>query len=465
MRTQVFIRRSRVEAPAEEVFRWHTRPGALERLTPPWEPVRIVERQGGVDDGGRVVLAIKVGPLRRRWVAEHHGYEAGRQFRDRQIEGPFAFWDHTHRVEPDGPDACHLEDRVEYALPLGAVGRLLGGRSVRARLDRVFAYRHRTMIEDLDAHRRHRVRGSLHVLVSGASGLIGSALVPFLTTGGHRVTRLVRSPPAGEGAVFWDPAARRLDPAALEGADAVVHLAGEPIARGRWTDAKKARIRDSRIQGTELLAEALARLDRPPRVLVSASAVGYYGDRGAELLRETSPPGTGFLAGVCRDWEAATRAAAAKGIRVATLRFGIVLSPAGGALARMLPPFRLGVGGRIGGGRQYMSWIAVDDAVGAIHHALMTDDLEGPVNVVAPQAVTNREFTRTLGRVLRRPTIFPVPAFAARLAFGELADALLLASARVEPARLLAAGYRFRHPDLEDALRHLLGRPARGAVL
>ncbi len=297
----------------------------------------------------------------------------------------------------------------------------------------------------------------MKVLITGSSGLIGSALIPFLVEGGHHVTRLVRARPKPDGdEVRWDPEKGEVDRDGFEGLDAVVHLAGENIAGGRWTVGRKAKIRSSRVEGARLLCEALAGLERPPEVLVSASAIGYYGDRGDEVLTEESPPGAGFLAEVCREWEAASGPADRAGMRVVRLRIGIVLSDRGGALAKMLLPFRLGLGGRIGGGGQYMSWIALDDVVGAIHHAMITEALRGPVNAVGPSPVVNLEFTKTLGRVIRRPTIFPLPAFAARLALGEMADALLLASTRVEPARLVGAGYVFRHPELEAALRHLL---------
>jgi uncharacterized protein len=296
----------------------------------------------------------------------------------------------------------------------------------------------------------------MHILVTGASGLIGSALVSSLSAAGYSVTRLVRRPPqSGEKAVRWDPLTGFIDASALEGLDGVVHLAGESIDE-RWTAAKKVSIRDSRVKGTEVLCEALAQLASPPKVLVSASAIGYYGDRGEEILREESAPGSGFLAEVCRAWEAATEPARQAGLRTVQLRFGVVLSPAGGALAKILPPFRLGLGGVLGSGRQYMSWIALDDAIGAIQQAIVTDNLQGPTNAVAPEAVTNQEFTHTLGKILRRPTVVPLPAFAARLMFGEMADALLLASAHVQPAKLLAVGYRFRYPTLAEALRHLL---------
>jgi hypothetical protein len=269
---------------------------------------------------------------------------------------------------------------------------------------------------------------------------------------------MVRGAPAGPDEVAWDPARGLAEPARLNGVDAVVHLAGANIAAGRWTPARKAEIRQSRVEGTRSLCEALARLAHPPRVLASASAVGYYGDRGAETLTEDSAAGTGFLADVCRAWEAATQPASRAGIRVVNLRFGMILTPAGGALGKMLLPFKLGAGGRIGSGEQFMSWITLDDAIGAVHHALCEESVRGPVNVAAPAPVSNAEFTRTLARVLRRPALFPLPAFAARLLFGEMADALLLGSARVVPARLQAAGYGFRLPELEGAIRHLLGR-------
>ncbi|MFA6563464.1 MAG: TIGR01777 family oxidoreductase [Verrucomicrobiia bacterium] len=284
----------------------------------------------------------------------------------------------------------------------------------------------------------------MKVLLTGAGGLVGGALAPLLTGIGHSITRVSHSQPWPE----------------LAGHDAVVHLAGENIAAGRWTPERKTRIRDSRAQMTRQLCETVTKLASPPRVIVCASAIGYYGNRGDEILREESAAGADFLAGVCRDWEAATKPAVDAGIRVVNLRFGVILSATGGALAKMLTPFKLGLGGVIGGGQQWMSWIALDDAVGIIIHALTDETLRGPVNVVASQPVTNREFAKTLGRVLRRPTAFPVPAFVLRLALGEMADALLLSSQRVEPAKLVASGYKFRFPELEGALRHLLSKQA-----
>ena len=297
----------------------------------------------------------------------------------------------------------------------------------------------------------------MKVLISGATGLIGSALIPELESGGHQTTRLTRSPGSSDD-VGWDPSSGTIDASRLEGHDAVVHLAGESIGEGRWTPEKKRRILESRREGTRLLAEAIAGLPEPPRVLVSASAVGYYGDRGDELLREDSEPGWDFLAEVCRAWEAAADPAREAGIRVVHPRNGIVLSTEGGALARTLPIFKLGGGGRIGSGRQWWSWVAIDDVAGAYVHALTEDSLEGPLNLGSPNPLTNAEYTRVLGKVLSRPTLFPLPARAARLMLGEVADALLLASQRVEPAKLRESGYEFRYPELEGALRHLIGR-------
>jgi uncharacterized protein len=459
MTMERFIFRSPMPAPAAAVLDWHCRPGAFERLSPPWENVRVLERTGGIEDGARVVLAVRAGGFWRRWVAEHRDYEAGRQFCDVQIEGPFAHWRHCHRVASYGPERCFLEDDIEYVLPFGRLGSLLGGSLVRRKLERMFRYRHRVTAGDLSFRHRYLQDQSMKVAITGSRGLVGSALVPFLTTGGHRVTRLVRSADGSDkDDVAWDPSTGRIDAGRIEGFDAVVHLAGENIAARRWNAEHKARVRDSRLQGTRLLCETLATLRRPPRVLVSASAIGFYGDRGEEELNEESPSGIGFLPEVCREWEAATEPARLAGVRVVSTRFGIILSPKGGALSKMLPPFRLGMGGRIGDGRQWMSWIALDDAVGCIYHALVKKSVRGPVNAVAPNPVTNLEFTNTLGNVLSRPNFFPMPGFMARLAFGEMADELLLASTLVIPQALRDSDYQFLYADLDSALRHLLGK-------
>ncbi len=449
-------------ATPAELFDWHTRPGAFARLAPPWERIEVVGDFPQIVDGSRVVLRMAKGPLRVRWVAEHQRVRPGVGFRDVQVEGPFALWEHDHLFEPHAEGGAMLHDRIRFRPPGGALGRLLMGGALRRDLGRTFAYRHATTAADLELHALYRERRRLKVAVTGAGGLVGRTLCGLLTTGGHEVLRLVRpgSPGADDrspGTAVWDPPRGLLEPSALEDLDALVHLAGESIASGRWTARRMERIRDSRVDGTRKLVASLGRLERPPRILVSASAVGLYGDRGDEPVDESAPPGDGFLADVCASWEAAALAAGELGARVAVARFGVVLSPAGGFLARVLPPFRLGLGGRLGDGRQRVSWISIDDAAAAILHVLMTDTLAGPINLTAPQALTNRELTATLGSVLRRPAVLPLPAAAARALFGRLADETMLAGVRAAPARLLASGFRFRHPEPEPALRHLLG--------
>jgi len=332
----------------------------------------------------------------------------------------------------------------------------------------MFAYRHALTASDLRRHALYRDRPRLRVAVTGSRGMIGSDLALFLATGGHTVVRFVSGgpvrPPAfddGTRWVGWDPTARP-DPAVLAGCDAVVHLAGDNIGKGRWTAAKKRTILDSRTVPTRHLAEAIAALppDRRPKVFVSTSAVGFYGDRGDEVLSEESSAGGGFLSDVCRAWEEAAAPAAAAGVRVVHPRLGVVLSPRGGALGAQLPAFRAGAGAVLGSGRQWVSWVTVHDVVGALHHCLMSDSLSGPVNVTAPNPVTNREFTKALGRVLNRPAAMWLPRVALRLMFGEFADAALLSSQRVLPRKLLDTGFTFDHAELEPALRFLLGRPA-----
>ena len=458
-----FLQRSLMPVSAEELLAWHARPGAFDRLLPPWERFEIIQPVRSLSGGERAELLMRIGPFRQRWIAEHHALTEGIGFRDQQIVGPFSRWEHIHRMSPSDAtnSACWLEDRIHYDVPLAAIGRALLGRHIRKSLERTFAYRHRVTIADLNAHQAARDQQGIqpmNILVTGSTGLVGSAVVPFLTTGGHRALRLVRGTPRTADEIAWNPTAGTIDADKLEGIDAVVHLAGDNIAHGRWTAAKKSRIRDSRVIGTQLLCSALAKLSRKPRVLVCASAIGFYGHRGDDVMTESSPPGPTFISTVCRDWEAATEPAKQSGIRVVNLRIGVVLTPRGGALAKMLTPFMLCAGGVVGSGKQFWSWIALDDVVGAIHHAIAHEELTGPVNAVAPETLTNAAFTKTLGQVLHRPTIAPLPAFVVKLLLGEMGDELLLASTRVAPKRLQETGYQFRCPTLEGALRHVLGR-------
>ncbi len=457
MADEVFKLSVRIARPAAEVFAWHERPGAFARLCPPWERVEVTRHVGGIRDGARVSLRTKVGPVWAMWEIEHRDYVAGRQFRDVLLSGPFVKWEHLHRIEPDGEAACVLTDEIHYRLPLGALGRWGGAAFTRAQLARMFAYRHAVTQADLE----NATPGAPKcVLISGASGLVGRALKGFLDTQGHTVRSLVRLAARNEGEFQWDPAAGTIDATALAGVDAVIHLSGENVAGGRWTAARKAAIRSSRVDGTRTLAKGIAA--RPagarPEVFVSAAAVGFYGSRGDERVGEDARLGAGFLADVCAAWEGELAAVEALGVRTVALRTGVVLSPAGGALAKMLPAFLIGAGGRLASGRQWMSWITPDDLGAMYVRAVVDPSWRGAFNAVVPEAVTNAEFTATLARVLRRPAMLPVPAAGLKLIFGEMAEETLLASTRAVPDRALRAGFVWRQPDLESALRHVLGR-------
>ncbi len=451
-----FERACVLAAPAQQLWDWHARPAAFERLTPPWESVRVLEPLAALHDGARTTLRVGSAPLARRWVAEIHDCLQGLRFRDRQVSGPLRRWEHMHAFEPLGDDTARMVDLVEYELQPWQRAALP---VVRRRLARAFAWRHARLARDFALIYRHP-SPPLRVLVSGSTGLIGSDLVTFLRAAGHEVIRLVRGKVRpGDRAIGWNPERGEIDPATLEDFDAVVHLAGAPIF-GRFSDAHKRRVMDSRRDGTGLLARTLAGLTRPPRVLVSASAMGWYG-RGAgdRWLEEDAPAGEGFMAEVCKVWEAGTAPAAEAGIRVVNTRFAVVLSPAGGALRMMLPTFSAGVAGPLGDGSMWMSWVSLDDAVGAIWAAITTTGLAGPVNVGAPNPVTNREYTRTLAKVLRRPALIPAPTPVLKMVLGrEMVDEALLASIRMHPRRLEQAGYQFLDPALEPALRLMLGR-------
>ncbi|MEV6219561.1 TIGR01777 family oxidoreductase [Nocardia sp. NPDC051833] len=436
-----------VSAPRDEVFAWFARPGAFTRLAPPWQPVRLLSESDDLARGA-AVLGLPGG---LRWVARHDpaAYDPPHRFADATaVEGLASApvgrllpWRHTHDFTAVDDTHTRVADHVDTPLP--------------ARLLRpMFDYRYRQLADDLAAHRRAAEAGftARTIAVSGATGMVGTALCAFLSTGGHQVVRLVRHTPSGPAERRWDPA----DPAPdlLDGVDAVVHLAGAPIA-GRFTEAHRRAIADSRIGPTQALAETAARCG--VGTFVSASAIGYYGyDRGDEILTETADPGDGFLAEVVTGWEAASAAA---GGRVVQVRTGIVQSPTGGTLRLLRPLFTAGLGGRIGDGTQWLSWIGLDDLLDIYHRALWDDSLVGPVNAVAPDPVRNSDYTEVLARVLHRPALLPVPSFGPALLLGEQgARELAAASQRVSPARLAAAGHIFRGPDLEQTLRHLLGR-------
>lgn len=442
---------------ADQLFAWHERPGVLSRLTPPWEQLRIEHTDASLRDGARTIIRMRVGPTWQRWVAEHRDYERGRFFRDVQVHGPFARWEHEHHFEPIDADRCRLIDRIEYVPPFGRLGQWLSRDAVARKLGRTFAWRHRTLALDLAQQKQFADRGPLTVAITGASGFIGSALSTLLSTAGHRVRPMVRRPSNVPETITWDTERGVADPAQLRDVDAVIHLAGENIA-GRWTQRKKRKIRDSRIEGTAALVRSLEQADPRPRTLISTSGMNYYGNRGEAVVTEADGPGEGFLAEVTQEWEAAAMRAESLDMRVARMRLGVVLSPGGGALRTMLTPFRFGGGGVVGSGEQMMSWVSLDDVIAAFYHVLMNDQVSGPVNVGAPHPVTNRDFTKTLGRVLRRPTLLPVPERVVRMLLGEMGEQTLLASTAMHPERLLNSGYSFRDEQLEPALRWLLGR-------
>jgi uncharacterized protein len=444
--------------PARQLFDWHAQPGAFERLTPGWQPSKVVSHTGGITNGSRVEVDVPLlgGLLHQRLVVEHRDYIDGEQFRDVQVRGPFRHWTHTHRMEPAPDGTSTLVDHIEYGMPLDPVGTMASHWFVDAELDRLFRFRHARTATDLVRHAAFADRPRLTVAITGGSGMIGTALTWFLRTGGHTVRWITRRPDASRGDIGWDPARGQLDPADLAGVDAVVHLAGANVGE-RWTPEHRRSILASRQDGTRLLVSAMLAADRRPNVLVSSSAVGYYGDTGSTMIEENGAKGTGFLADVTDVWERETAPAAAAGIRTVLARTGVVLSATGGALGKMLPAFQFGVGGPLGSGDQYMSWISLDDQVGALHFLLMSAAAHGVHNLTGPAPVTNAEFVRTLGRVLHRPAFVPVPAFALRALFGEMAEATILTGQRALPARLLAAGYQFHHPTLESALRFELG--------
>jgi len=456
MQKACFIKQSLIKAPAEDVFQWHARPGALERLSPPWDPIEVVEQHGGINKDATVLLKMKAGPFYYRWAAEHTQYQENHLFKDRQKRGPFAFWSHTHTFQPDRIGGCLMQDQIQYALPFDPFSRPFVP-VIQKRLKRIFNYRHTTLTHDLALHNERRLKQSLNIVISGATGLIGRAIIPFLTTGGHRVTRLVRNTKPSPNQLFWDPLAGKLERSVLKNTDVIINLSGENIGRGRWTKAKKRKIIQSRIKTTALLSEMIANLEPPPKVLLNASAIGYYGNQGDLRLTEENDCGTGFISEICRNWEKAASLAQKRGIRVVFLRIGVVLSPCGGALKKMLLPFKMGLGGKFGSGRQYISFIGIDDVIGAIYHIINNDSLDGPVNIVAPKPVTNLEFTKTLGKVVKRPTLFTAPEIAIKSVFGEMGQEILLSGIRVEPQKLVASGYNFRNPDLEGVLRHSLG--------
>ena len=444
------------DATAAELFAWHTAPGALSRLLPPTAGVRIV-RSAPLTEGSEVELSVPIaGPIRQRWLARHSAVTAPSGFVDEEVSGPFPAWRHEHRFA-DVPGGAQLTDVVTYTAPGGPLAGAVDALMVGGDLHRTFAWRHARTQRDLARHRAFASVPRATVGITGATGLVAGELIPFLTTAGHQVRPFTRRGGAAADPIAWDPTRGTIDDAALAACDTVVHLAGASVAK-RWTPAYQDEIRTSRIAGTRLIAEAVARQAGRIKTLIIASGVNIYPSGEVELGEDAPTTGSGFLAQVVRDWEAAAAPAVAAGVRVVHLRIGMVLSPQGGGLAQLLTPAKFGLGGPVAGGRQYISWIDLDDLVGLIGQAILDPSLSGVVNAVAPQAVRQGDFAAILGRVLHRPALAPFPGFAVRLLFGQMGEELLLPSIRVVPSRALAAGFRFSSPDLESALRFQLAR-------
>jgi uncharacterized protein (TIGR01777 family) len=448
MSERVLSRTQWVPRPLEEVFAFFQRPENLKRLTPTDLGFEITTTPPVSMKAGAIIdYVVRPFGVPLHWRTLIETYDPPRSFTDLQLKGPYALWRHTHRFEAER-GGTRMTDEVRYRLPGGPLGGLAAP-LVKRELERIFDYRER----EVSLLFPDQTGRTIKVVIAGGGGFLGKRLTRELRRRGDRATVLSRS--ALDGAVRWDGRGGGAWEEELEGADAVVNLCGAGVADRPWTRARRKELEDSRFLSTRALVEAIGRRSRKPRVLVNASAVGWYGDRGEESLREDAAPGYGFLADLCARWEAEARRAEAHGVRTVLLRIGVALGADGGALQRMLLPFKLGLGGRLGGGAQWMPWVHADDVVGLTLASIENDRFRGPVNAVAPEAIRSVEFTRELGRALNRPTPFPVPAAVLRLALGDMSQ-ILLASQRVAPAAALAAGYSFRHPRLDEALRSIV---------
>ena len=448
---------SRFSVPVETLFGWHEQPAALERLNLPWAPFRIIRSSRSIQNGSTVELAIPlIGPFTKRMKVVHEGYEKGKRFQDRQVSGPFGSWLHTHSFRADAENYSILDDTISYSLPFFVPNTRLATAMIESELRRTFWYRHQIVSRDLESNTPSPAH--LSFAITGSSGLVGQSLIPFLSVRGHRIVRVLRSPITSSHAL-WNPKTGELQTEPLEGVDTLVHLAGENIAQGFWTKEKKERIRASRVDGTRRLVSALKTMKNRPKTLIMASAIGLYGPHRSEEVDESSERGDGFLADVVEEWESAAKDAEELGIRVVCLRFGVILSARGGALATMLLPFKGGVGGPLGRGDQSMNWTSIEDVIRVIERAALDSTFSGPYNVVTPSTVTNEQFTKTLGSLLKRPTFLRVPAAVLKATLGEMAKQLLLASTKVVPQRLVASGFKFTDPTIESCLRMQLGCP------
>ena len=431
--------------------------------------MEIIDHTGGINNDDNSIFRIKLGPITFKWVAKHFGYIHNRQFQDKMIKGPFKKWIHTHSFIPQEQNQCIIEDKIDYMLRFGKIGSKIIQKRIQNYLNQLFIYRERILVNDTILEKMTQEKGK-NILITGSHGLIGSSLIPLLTNvGRHKITRLVRkvnnnnmgsSPTTNKEdkkSIFWYPEYDKLDHHELEGFDIIIHLAGENIF-GRWTDIKKQRIFNSRVGSTKLLAKSLTKLSNPPSLLICASAIGYYGDRPNEYITEDSIPGKGFLSEVCQKWEKATQDVTEIGIRVVNTRFGVVLTPKGGILQKLLSPFKLGLGITIGNKDQYISWVSIEDVIKSIFYSITNTSIKGPVNVVSPKPITNLEFSDTLKKIFNPKLSVSINQNIPKLIFGEMSKEVLSTNTYVIPKRLISTGYKFFNSELEDSLRFLLGK-------
>ena len=447
----------------QTVWNWHARPGAVRRIMPDWEGIRPVE-VGGIKDGAVTSFRMSIGIVPQRWVAKHHSYIEGEQFCDNMIKGPFGRWNHVHKFNEISDSEMQIHDKIDWKLPFHFFTRIGAPIMVMPRVRQMFKHRSRRVLADLKRQQMFADAPRKRILISGSTGLIGTQLGAFLETDGHDVHRLVRPSTRLHAdqdptkIVKWDDRSGEILDGSLEDFDVVIHLAGAGIGDKRWSKKRKKLIAESREIPTQNLSTALAKLKSPPSLYMCASAVGYYDNRGDEHLDENSSSGEGFLADICRRWESAADPATSAGIRTIHLRTGIVTTAAGGMLKQILLPAKLGAMGPIGGGRQWQSWISLDDQIYAIHYLMNHDTASGAFNLTAPNPVTQKQFAKALGKVLRRPAFAPTPGFVMKILFGAMGRSLILEGQKVHPNRLVELGYTFEHENLESALRDALGR-------
>jgi len=458
-----FTHQAEHSATKKEVWDWYNSLGAFRRIMPEWEGIRPLNA-GRLVDGDETIFKVGIGPIKQTWIAKHHSVVPGESFADRMMKGPFGAWNHVHKFDSVSDNVTSIVDNVEYRLPFHILTGWSARMTVLPRMRQMFNYRSTRLTNDLKQIQATAKLPRQKILVSGSTGMIGLQLCAFLETAGHEVHRLLRpntklpSDVNQDQVVVWNDLTGDIIDGDMNGFDTIIHLAGAGIGDKRWSKKRKKLIRDSRVIPTMNLSSLIANLDSPPKTFMCGSAVGFYGNRGTEVLDESSEAGDDFLAEICGEWEQASTAASDAGIRVLYLRTGIVVSPLGGALAKLLLPAKLGAGGPVGGGRQMQSWISLDDEVYAIHHLMMNQSCEGAYNLTAPNPVSQKQFARVLGRVLRRPGFMPLPGFVIKLLFGEMGKKLVLEGQDVRPKRLIESGFEFTHSDLEMCLRNCLGK-------